>query len=228
MMQYLQNGSLGDPTFDDFYSKFGPITIGAEAETIMRAAMCQLLQKTGAAILIAHSIGSEYAFQATDACPQYVAAHVSLEGDQTPFASYDLGAQGRNTSIPYRPYGLSNIPLTFDPPVTSPSQMSKQNVGTTSYTAGLLSNYSCILQASPARQLPNVAKAPMLFLTSEASIHATYDHCQVAFLEQAGVKVNYTLLADKNIRGNGHFMMLEKNSDQIALYITAWIEQIIT
>jgi len=223
--ELIQNGTAGDPVFDAFYSGFGPITIGAEAETIMRRAMCELLQNSGKAILIAHSIGSEYALQASDACPEYVAAHVSIEGDQSPFASYDRGAQGLNTSIPYRPYGLSNIPLTFDPPVSNPNQLVKKTVGTTSYTAGLLSNYSCTLQASPARQLPRVALAPVLFLTSEASIHATYDHCQVAFLQQAGVKVNFTRLADVNIRGNGHFMMLEKNSDQIALWITRWIEQ---
>ena len=191
----------------------------------MRGAMCKLLQITGTAILVAHSIGSEYALQATDACPQNVVAHVSIEGDQTPFGSYDLGAQGRNTSIPYRPYGLSNIPLTFEPSVDSPDQLVKQTVGTTSYTSGLLSSYSCVLQANPARLLPNVAKAPMLFLTSEASIHVTYDHCQVSFLRQAGVTVNFTLLAERGIRGNGHFMMLEKNSDQIALFITDWIQR---
>ena len=221
----MQNGSIGDPVFNDFYSRFVSITIGAEAERIMRGAMCDLLQTTGPATLIAHSIGSEYALQATDACPQNVAAHVSIEGDQSPFGSYDLGVQGSNISIPYRPYGLSNIPLTFEPPVTDPGQLNKQNFGQTSYTAGLLSNYSCTLQASPAKQLPNIAKAPMLFLTSEASIHVTYDHCQVSFLQQAGIIVNYTLLADEGIRGNGHFMMLEKNSDQIALFITGWIEQ---
>lgn len=225
MEDSMQNGLAGDPVFEKFYARIGTITIDAEAERIMRSALCDLLQTTGPATLIAHSIGSEYALQATDACPQNVAAHVSIEGDQTPFGSYNGGAQGRNTSIPYRPYGLSNIPLTFDPPVTNPDQIQKEIVGNTSYTDGLLSNYSCTLQATPSRQLPNIAKAPMLFLTSEASIHVTYDHCQVSFLQQAGVNVNFTLLADQNIRGNGHFMMLEKNSDQIALFITRWIEQ---
>lgn len=202
--------------------------MGAQAETIMRRAMCDLLQTTGPAVLVAHSIGSEYALQATDACPQYVAAHVSVEGDQTPFSSYDWANTSGSAFIPYRPYGLSNIPLTYDPPVTSPDQLQKQTVGTTSYTAGLPSNFSCILQASPARQLPNIAKAPMLFLQSEASIQVTYSHCQVSFLQQAGVNVNYTKLADQGIGGNGHFMMLEKNSDQIALWITRWIEQTVS
>lgn len=221
-----QNGSLGDPTFDDFYSQFGTIIIGPEAETIMRSALCDLLRRTGSAIFIAHAIGSEYALQATDACPNLVAGHVSLEGDQTPFASYNGGTRGQNTTIPYRPYGLSNIPLTFDPPVTDPSQLNRETVGRTEYTNGLLSNYSCILQASPAKQLPNVAKAPILFVVSEASIHATYDHCQVSFLQQAGVNVTFVRLADRGIKGNGHFMMLEKNSDQIALYINGWISAV--
>ena len=228
LIHLLQNGLLGDPVFDDFYSRFVPITVGAEAETIMRSALCDLLRTTGPANLVSLGIGTEYALQASDACPQNVAAHVSIEGDQTPFASYNGGASGSNTTIPTRPYGLSNIPLTFDPPVTSADQLQKQIVGTTSYTNGLLSNFSCILQASPAKQLPNIAKVPLLFLQSEASIHVTYDHCQVAFLEQAGVKVNYTKLVDQGIRGNGQFMMLEKNSDQIALWITRWIEQIIS
>ena len=190
--------------------------------------MCDLLRISGRAIFIAHSIGSEYALQATDACPDFVAAHVSLEGDQTPFASYDRGAQGVNTTIPYRPYGLSNIPLTFDPPVTDPGQLVQQTVGTTSYTDGLLSNFSCILQAEPAKQLPNVAKTPMLFLVSEASIHITYDHCQVSFLQQAGVNVTFIKLGDEGIRGNGHFMMLEENSDQIASFVANWLSQTVT
>lgn len=187
--------------------------------------MCDLLKRSGKAYLIAHAIGSEYAIQATDACPELVAAHISLEGDQTPFGSYNRGAQGINATIPYRPYGLSNIPLIFDPPVTDPSQIQKQTVGKLTYTDGMLSNFSCVLQASPAKQLTNVAKVPVLYLGGEASIHITYDHCQVAFLEQAGVKVEYLKLADVNIKGNGHFMMLEKNSDEIALLVSRWIDR---
>ena len=189
--------------------------------------MCDLLKITGQAVFIAHAIGSAYAIQAADACPELVAAHVSLEGDQTPFAVYDRGAQGVNTTVPYRPYGVSNIPLVFDPLVDDPAQIRKEIVGQTSYTDGLLSNFSCILQGSPARQLTNVAKVPVLFVVGEASIHVTYDHCQVSFLRQAGVNVTFVRLPDEGIKGNGHLMMLEKNSDQIALLVATWIENLI-
>ena len=63
---------------------------------------------------------------------------------------------------------------------------------------------------------PNVAKVPILIVTSEASYHAGYDHCTAAYLTQAGVKNTLIRLADVGIHGNGHMMMLEKNSDDIA------------
>jgi hypothetical protein len=47
----------------------------------------------------------------------------------------------------------------------------------------------------------------------------------VAFLEQAGVHVDFIKLADIGIRGNGHLMMLEKNSDQIAQVVAAWLDK---
>lgn len=133
----------------------------------MRGALCDLLKRTGSAISMAHATGSEYALQATDACSDFVAGHFSLEDDRTPFASYKGGTRGQNTTIPYRPYGLSNISLRFDHPVTDPSQLNKETVDRTDYTESLLSNYSCILQASPAKQLPNVAKAPLLCVVSK-------------------------------------------------------------
>ncbi|KAL8836989.1 MAG: hypothetical protein Q9176_005990 [Flavoplaca citrina] len=221
------NGSLLDPTFNNFYARFRPTSIGPKVETIMRSALCDLIRTyvSGQAIFIAHAIGSAYAIQASDACPELVAAHISLEGDQSPFQSYIRASEGIKDPIPYRPYGVSNIPLTFETPITNPDQMKKMSVGETIYTDGLLSNFSCILQEDPANRLVNVAKVPMLFLVGEASVHALYDHCQVAFLRQAGVNVTFTRLIDKDISGNGHSSMLEKNSDQIALLVARWIEQ---
>jgi hypothetical protein len=60
-------------------------------------------------------------------------------------------------------------------------------------------------------------------VTSEASYHASYDHCTVRYLAQAGVKTTFIRLPDVGIHGNGHMMMLEKNSDQIADVIERWL-----
>jgi len=83
----------------------------------------------------------------------------------------------------------------------------------------------CWLQKEPARQLPNLKNIPILLLTSEASFHATWDHCSSAFLKQAGVDNDFVRLADLGIHGNSHYLMLEKNSLQIAGVIADWLDK---
>ena len=55
------------------------------------------------------------------------------------------------------------------------------------------------LQASPARHLPELQKAPILILTGEASFHAGYEHCNVKYLEQAGVRPTWIPLGKVGI-----------------------------
>ena len=84
----------------------------------------------------------------------------------------------------------------------------------------------CWLQKEPARKLPNVAKVPILILQSEASYHASYDHCTAAYLTQAGVKNTFIRLADMGVKGNGHMMMLEKNNMAIAAVMAGWLDRV--
>ena len=82
----------------------------------------------------------------------------------------------------------------------------------------------CWSQAQPARKLTNLKDIPILIISSEASYHASYDHCTAAYLTQAGVANTFIHLADRGIHGNGHMMMLEKNSDAIAGVIEGWLK----
>ena len=116
------------------------------------------------------------------------------------------------------------MPLTYDPPVTNPSQLIQETTGKVEYTDGLLSKYQCVQQKAPAKQLVNIAKTPVLVITGQASIHATYDQCIVQFLQQAGVKVRFVRLENLGIRGNGHYLFLEKNSDIIAQFVDSWLK----
>jgi hypothetical protein len=63
-------------------------------------------------------------------------------------------------------------------------------------------------------------------LTSEASYHAPYDHCTVAYLNQAGVKTTFIRLDEVGVRGNGHMMMLEKNNMAIAGVMANWLDRV--
>lgn len=70
---------------------------------------------------------------------------------------------------------------------------------------------------------PNLAGVPVLVVTTEASYHAMYDHCTARYLNQAGVTAEFVRLADSRLRGNGHMIMLEKNSLEIAEFVDSWL-----
>ena len=82
----------------------------------------------------------------------------------------------------------------------------------------------CYLQAGSPRTLPQLAKVTIGLFTAEASFRTASDHCNALFLRQAGVRVDHVRLADVGVRGNGHMMMLEKNSSEVAGAIMGWLQ----
>ena len=65
----------------------------------------------------------------------------------------------------------------------------------------------------------------MVYLSSEGGYHREYDPCLAKWLNQAGVHTQFVRLEDVGIHGNGHELMLEKNSDDIAKWIGNWMEK---
>jgi len=65
----------------------------------------------------------------------------------------------------------------------------------------------------------------VLLLTAPSGYNTEWDPGTHAYLEQAGVKHTWLKLEDIGIHGNGHFMFIEKNSDQIAGVVLKWIER---
>lgn len=219
--QWSGSGVQGDPTFDAFTASMIPLGSNTTSgELSMRDAGCQLLEQIGLkSYIISHSAGSTYASLMSDECPDLIQGSVNLEPGNTPFQSLvgnsTVPAVGYS---PSRPCGLTNTLLQYDPPITNCSQLETVEVGPD--TPG---NRSCYLQTSPAHQLPNIAKVPYVLLTGAASPHITYDHCMIAFLEQAGVDAEWIKLGDLDIQGNGHFLYLEENNLQIAHVVDRWM-----
>ena len=120
-----------------------------------------------------------------------------------------------------RAWGLTNIPITYDPPLTDPSDLAV--VKEDKADGPDLS--ICWMQKSPARQLVNLKDIPTMILVSEASYHAVFDHCTAKWMNQAGVKTDFVRLEDRGIRGNGHMVMIEKNSLEIAKLLDDWIQK---
>ena len=58
---------------------------------------------------------------------------------------------------------------------------------------------------------------------AEASPQAHTGHCTAKFLTQAGVANDFIRLETVGISGNGHMMMLERNSAEIARFLMGWL-----
>ncbi len=86
----------------------------------------------------------------------------------------------------------------------------------------------CWEQKEPLKKLVNFRNIPTLQMSAEASFGAPTAHCNAKFLESAGVPVDFIKLADIGIRGNGHFLMLEKNNLEIAAVIADWLDKRVT
>ncbi|KAH7379820.1 Alpha/Beta hydrolase protein [Cadophora sp. MPI-SDFR-AT-0126] len=213
--QWSGTGLMGDPIFDQYYAS----TVQFQSNTViqernMQAAGLALLKKIGPAVLISHSQGGLMPWVIADIVPDLVKAIVAIEPTGPPFRD----AVFSNSST--RPWGLTNIPLTYFPAPTDLAAPLQTQV-VPSNSSGLV---SCIIQASPAKQLANFKNIPVLVEYGEASYHAVYDHCTWQFLVQAGVPAEILRLTDVGLSGNGHLQFLEENSDEIAAVLEDWIK----
>lgn len=120
-----------------------------------------------------------------------------------------------------RGYGITTESIMYDPPLSKGEQLAMISIPSEDS-----SKCEIIIQKDPPRLLTNLSLVPVLVVTSESGYHAYYDHSTVAFLRQAGVTVSWLNLPEVNVRGNGHFMFLEKNSDEIARHLYKWLENL--
>jgi len=223
--QWPGKGAPGDPVFDQFYASQLPSIPAANATIFNRDAIVALLEKIGPAIVMTHSQSGGFGWPVADMRPDLVKAIIALEPSGPPF--YDIENIGapdwfRDSPTSYRVWGPTAAPLTYAPLAASPSELTIVR----EERADAPNVVRCWLQKSPARQLPNLQKMPILIMTAEASYHATYDHCTVKFLEQAGVHPTWIKLGESGIHGNGHMLMLEQNSREIAEVIARWLAKI--
>jgi pimeloyl-ACP methyl ester carboxylesterase len=204
--QWPGSGRRGDPVFDAFYASQVPfLTEDAESERLAQSAGVALLDRIGPAILLTHSQASTSGWLLAESRPDLVRAVVAVEPQGPPFEDFFSGA-------PRRPWGLTALPLTYDPNASAPGELR------------VVKQQGCWAQEEPARKLVNLIDIPMLIVTGEASYHIQYDRCTVQFLKQSGVKrVDHLRLADCDIHGNGHMLMLEKNNLAIAKLLQDWI-----
>ena len=158
-----------------------------------------------------HSAGGPFGFYVLEARPKLVKGIVVVEG-----------AQGSAVFGPNR-WGLINLPVEYDPPVSDPSQVKTKQVQPTRSRrqAGHRSLQHSGRAGAQAQELEDCA---ICVYTSEASF-VLPNPGAVAFLKQAGVHAEEIRLADIGIHGNGHLMMGEKNNRETLKPILAWLDK---
>ena len=212
LTQWPGPGLIGDTTFDAFYASQVQLNVDIGlTDTFVKPAYNALLDKIGPALILTHSQAGPYGWTLADSRPSLVKGIIAIEPEGPPFVN-EPGPAG-----PPRTWGITRLPILYNPPVTDPkTDLPTIRVPPPAGPEGK-NLTACTLQKEPARQAVNLVNVPVLLVTGEASFHAPYDYCMIAFLKQAGVKnVEWLDLAKRGVKGNGHFLFLEKNNQAIA------------
>jgi pimeloyl-ACP methyl ester carboxylesterase len=210
-------GKMGDPVFDYFAKTELPAVASPNQERRTADAVVQLADMIGEPIILVLNSGAAAAgWQVADARPKLVKGILAVEPVAPPIENAERGSMG-----PGRIWGLSNLPVHYDPPIHEASEL--QTVRQDKPDAPDL--LPCWIQKEPAHKLVNLEAIPVLDVSGEASYHRPYAHCVAKWLNQAGVKSTFVKLEDVGLPGNGHQMMSEKNSAGIAKYLQDWIEK---
>jgi pimeloyl-ACP methyl ester carboxylesterase len=210
-------GKMGDPIFDYFAKTDTQAPTGKDMEQLSAddiVALMDLIHEP--VVLLLHSGVAPSGWLAADARPKLVKAIVAAEPVAPPIDNAERGATGAG-----RVWGITNMPITYDPPIKSASEL--QTVHEDKADGPDL--IPCVVQKEPAHQLINLEGIPVLNVSGEASYHRPYAHCVAKWLNQAGVKTTFVKLEDVGITGNGHQFMSEKNSAQISRFFMDWLEK---
>ncbi len=125
-------GVQGNPTFDQYFASQVPFLANTQqTEELVDTALGALLDRIGPAVLLTHGQGALFGWALSDARPDLVKAHVAIEPNGPPF--FDVKFRGgkdfweRAGEGRARAYGITRMPLTFEPPVRAPRTSSSRS-----------------------------------------------------------------------------------------------------
>ena len=214
-------GRMGDPVFDYFNKTQVQYLAGGNQDKLVMDAGAALLDMIGTpVILMTHSQGGGFGWLIADARPKLVRAIITAEPAGPQIQGVDTAKQTYN-GRPNLPWGVTSLPLKYDPPINSAADLQVELEGKAD-GPGLV---PCYVQKGTPHKLVNLTHIPVLDVSGEASYHRVFDSCLPKWLNQAGVKTEYVKLEDVGLTGNGHQMMMEKNSDGIAAFFDRWLDK---
>ena len=209
--QWPGTGKMDDPLVDQFMAnEVGNVSDENFHSELTWRGGAELLDRIGPCILLTHAFGGFFGWGVTDRRPNLVKAIVAMEINSNPFAGQFK-------------WGLTAAPMTYDPPVTDPSQFKlEDHTPPADSPRPIVSPYK--LQAAPARKWKNLQGMPVAWLTSEFGGGGS-PVAQVEFLKQVGCNAEMLRLRDYGILGNGNLMLLEKNNHEVFAVIRDWLDR---
>jgi len=188
-----------ETAMDEFIAGYGPLPADLAFSQDMEAdRLARLLDRIGPAVLLTHSASGPVGWLVADRRPNLVKAIVAVEPMGPPYATIP--------NIGSLTWGLTAVPLNWEPPVASPEALR--------------------LAAPGTHRLPALAGLPILAVTAEASAFATASAPAISQLAAAGAAAQVLHLPDHGVFGNGHGLIYERNSDEALAPVLAWLETI--
>ena len=185
-----------EAAFDTFLAPYGPIPADlALSQDLDADRLARLLDRIGPVVVVTHSASGPDGWLLADRRPGVVRAIVAIE----PMGPAFSGTPGFGTLD----WGLTAAPLTYDPPRATPDEASSADPRTL--------------------RIPALARLPVAVVTGETSSFAEAAPAIVEFLATAGAAVERIHLPDYGIRGNGHGLIYERNSDEALQPVLRWL-----
>jgi pimeloyl-ACP methyl ester carboxylesterase len=209
--QWPGPGGMRDPLMDQFMAcESGNVSDEAFHSDLCWRGGAELLDHIGPSILVNHAFGGFFGWGVADRRPNLVKAIMCVEINGNPFA-----AQLR--------WGVTAGPMTYDPPVSDPSQfVLMDHTGPRDSPRPVVPSYK--LQAEPARKWKNLQHIPIGWLTSEFGGGGS-PVANLEFLKQVGCQAEMIRLRDYGIVGNGNLMLMEKNNHEVFEVIRQWLDR---
>src|SRR6267154_5609384 len=210
-------GKIGDPVFDYFAKTELQSVANPNNAQIITDTVVQLLDLIGQPVVLMVNSGvASSGWVVADARPKGLKGIFAAEPVAPPIENAERGSTG-----PGRLWGVTSLPIHYDPPVKDPSELRPVR----EEKADGPDLIPCWIQQEPAHKLVNLQGIPVLEISGEASYHRPYSHCVAKWLNQAGVRATYVKLEDVGLPGNGHQMMSEKNSAGISKFFMSWLDK---
>jgi pimeloyl-ACP methyl ester carboxylesterase len=209
--QWPGPGGMNDPIIDQFMAcESGNVMDEAFHSDLVWHGGVELVDRIGPCILLTHAFGGFFAWGVADRRPNLIKGIFAMEINGNPFA-----AQLK--------WGLTASPMTYDPPVSDPSEFKLvDHPLPPDSPRPLIASYK--LQAEPAHKWKNLRGIPIGWLTSEFGGGGS-PISNVAFLKQVGCDAEIVRLRDYGIVGNGNLMLLEKNNHEVFGVVRDWLDR---